>query len=160
MRHNACCLGYHQQPGCLLLLLSLFFAYNLPLLSARPLWRTSLRRAERKRPTRTFASGCQCLSRSEFHYTMLGVDGASGQAVCETKEQELRCTSCSWRSRASRCWPRASSKCSSASTASNAVQLLPLRHRQRHRRLPASAQVAAGARPGSPARWRIRMKHW
>lgn len=82
------------------------------------------------------------------------------EAVCETKEQELRCTSCSWRSRASRCWPRASSKCSSASTASTAVQLLPLRHRQRHRRLPASAQVAAGARPGSPVRWRIRMKHW
>jgi hypothetical protein len=41
-----------------------------------------------------------------------------------------------------------------------AVQLLPLSHRQRHRRLPASAQVAAGARPGSPVRWRIRMKHW
>jgi hypothetical protein len=76
---NACCLGYRQQPGCLLLFLSLFFAYNLPLLSARLLWRTSLRRAERKRTTRTFASGCQCLSRSEFHYTMLGVDGASGE---------------------------------------------------------------------------------
>jgi len=25
---------------------------------------------------------------------------------------------------------------------------------------PASAQVAAGPRPGSPVRWRIRMKHW
>ena len=76
---------------CLLSFLSLFFAYNLPLLSARPLLRTLLRRAERSRTTRIFASGCQCLSRSEFHYTMLGVDGASGQAVCETKEQEIRC---------------------------------------------------------------------
>ena len=37
-------------------------------------------------------------------------------------------------------------------------QLLPLRHRQRHHRL--GAEAAAGARPGSPARWRTRMKHW
>ena len=142
----------------LAIILIVVFCLLFPLLSARPLWRTSLRRAERKRTTRTFASGCQCLSRSEFNYTMLGVDGASGQAVCETKEQELRCTSCSWRSRASRCWPRASSKCCSASTASTAVQLLPQRHRQRHRSL--GAEAAAGARPGNPARWRTRMKHW
>ena len=76
---NACGLGYRQQPGCLLLFLSLFFAYYLPLLSARPLLRTLLRRAERSRTTRIFASGCQCLPRSEFHNTMLGVDGASGE---------------------------------------------------------------------------------
>ena len=35
-----------------------------------------------------------------------------------------------------------------------------LRHRRRHRRLPASAQVAAGARLGSPVPWRTRIKHW
>ena len=37
-------------------------------------------------------------------------------------------------------------------------QLLPLRHRQRHNRL--GAEAAAGARPGSPARWPTRMKDW
>ncbi len=34
----------------------------------------------------------------------------------------------------------------------------PLRHRQRHHRF--GAEAAASARPGSPARWRTRMKHW
>jgi len=40
------------------------------------------------------------------------------------------------------------------------VLLLLLRHHRHRRRLRASAQAVARARPGSPARWRIRMKHW
>ena len=60
-------------PATRLLFLSLFHAYNLPLRSARSLWKTLLQRAQRKiTTTRTFASGCPS--------SMLGVDGASGEA--------------------------------------------------------------------------------
>jgi hypothetical protein len=50
----------------------------LPLLSARPL--EDIAEEGRERTARTFTRDCQCLSLSEFHYTMLGVDGAKGWA--------------------------------------------------------------------------------
>ncbi len=99
---------------------------------------------------RTFASGCQCLSRSEFHYTMLGVGGASGEDGDSRLSAKQKGKSFDELPTVGNAETPAAGQKPQESAAEPPPA--PAVEVQRHSRLPASAKVVACTRPGSPER--------